>query len=206
MGDLDHLIDDARRGNREALVALLREHAPAARAVVRGNIPARWQSILTEDDVIQQTYADAIMGIGQFRSNESGAFSTWLAKLAKNNLLAAIEMLETAKRGGDRRRVDLANSDDSCVELYVSVTSGGRTPSRQVAREEAKAAVLKALGQLSSVHATVVRMYDLEGRGVQEVGAHLNRSPGAVYMLRARAHEQLAGLLGHASAFLTHKD
>ena len=49
-------------------------------------------------------------------------------------------------------------------------------------------------------------LYDIEGRSVQEVGAHLNRSPGAVYMLRARAHEQLAGLLGHASAFLTHKD
>jgi len=47
--------------------------------------------------------------------------------------------------------------------------------------------------------------YDVEGRSIQEVGAHLNRSPGAVYMLRARAHEQLAGLLGRASAFLTYK-
>lgn len=205
MSDGSRLIEDARGGDREALAALLREHAPAARAAVRGNIPTRWQSVLSEDDLIQQTYADAILGIGQFRSNEPGAFSTWVARLARNNLLAAIEMLETAKRGGDRRRVTPVGTDDSCAELFLSITAASATPSRQVAREEAVAAVLKALDLLPSIYASVVRMYDLEGRAVQDVGERLNRSPGAVYMLRARAHEQLAGLLGSASAFLTHK-
>jgi len=205
MKDDRHLFDAARDGDRDALSWLLREHSPAARAVVRGNIPAKWQSLLSEDDVLQQTYADAILGIQQFRSDEPGAFSAWLAKLAKNNLLAAIEMLETAKRGGDRQRLEFVDSDDSCVELFLSVTAGGTTPSRQVAREEAKAAVLKALDRLPSTYAAVVRMYDIEGRDAQEVGGQLKRSPGAVYMLRARAHEQLAGLMGSASAFLTYK-
>ncbi|HSA25342.1 MAG TPA: sigma-70 family RNA polymerase sigma factor [Phycisphaerae bacterium] len=205
MNDAEHVIDKARQGDRNALSALLREHGPAARAAVRGNIPAKWRSMLSEDDVIQQTYADAIVGIRQFRSDEPGAFSTWLAKLARNNLLAAIGMLETAKRGGDRRRMELGGSDESCVELYLSVTAGGATPSRQVAREEAKSAVLKALDQLPSFYATVVRMYDIEGREVQEVGEQLKRSPGAVYMLRARAHRELARLMGSASDFLTYK-
>jgi DNA-directed RNA polymerase specialized sigma24 family protein len=46
-------------------------------------------------------------------------------------------------------------------------------------------------------------MYDLEGRSVQEVSASLHRTPGAVYMLRARAHRELAELLGMPSQFFS---
>jgi DNA-directed RNA polymerase specialized sigma24 family protein len=46
-------------------------------------------------------------------------------------------------------------------------------------------------------------MYDLEGRPVQEVAQALGRSPGAVYMLRARAHRRLSEIMGTASRYVT---
>jgi DNA-directed RNA polymerase specialized sigma24 family protein len=46
-------------------------------------------------------------------------------------------------------------------------------------------------------------MWDLEGHSVEEVAASLGRSPGAVYMLRARAHRQLAEIMGAPSRFLS---
>jgi DNA-directed RNA polymerase specialized sigma24 family protein len=39
-------------------------------------------------------------------------------------------------------------------------------------------------------------MFDLEGRPVQQIASALQRSEGAVYMLRARAHDRLREILG----------
>ena len=41
----------------------------------------------------------------------------------------------------------------------------------------------------------------LEGADVGDVASELDRSQGAVYMLRARAHDRLKGILGSASQF-----
>ena len=61
-----------------------------------------------------------------------------------------------------------------------------------------------ALGSLPGDYEKVVRMYDLEGRPIGEVAAELGRSEGAVYMLRARAHDRLREQMGPASKFFTH--
>jgi len=47
----------------------------------------------------------------------------------------------------------------------------------------------------------VVRLYDLQCKSAVEVAAELGRSEGAVYMLRARAHERLKQELGSSSQF-----
>ncbi len=44
-------------------------------------------------------------------------------------------------------------------------------------------------------------MYDLEGRSVEDVAGALGRTPGAAYMLRARAHRWLREILGRSSDF-----
>ena len=54
----NHLISLATHGDREALATLLRRHDPAVRQCLAGRIPRRWQSVLSEDDVIQLRLAD----------------------------------------------------------------------------------------------------------------------------------------------------
>ena len=60
-----------------------------------------------------------------------------------------------------------------------------------------------ALGALPPDYEKVVRMYDLEGKPVREVAAALKRSEGAVWMLRARAHERLKEIMGEAGKFFS---
>ena len=50
----------------------------------------------------------------------------------------------------------------------------------------------------------LVRLYDLQCRDITEVCTQLGKSSGAVYMLRARAHDRLRENMGGASQFFTH--
>lgn len=199
----EELLAQARDGNREALSALLERTGPVVRRGVEGRIPKRWQSLLSEDDVMQQTYADAAIGLGQFVYYGEGSFRAWLASLAKYNLLDAIKMLEAEKRGGNRRRIEAASGETSYLALYEHLGATSSTPSRRAALDEAQTALEKALQQLPPAYRMVVRMYDLDGRPIEAVAAALGRSKGAVYMLRSRALERVAEIMGTASKYLS---
>jgi RNA polymerase sigma-70 factor (ECF subfamily) len=197
------LVRQAAGGDRDALVRLLKRHGAPVRQSLAGRIPSCWQAVLTADDVMQQTYVDAFLDIGRFDTGRDGSFCGWLMTLARRNLLDALRMLGTEKRGKSWQRVAALPTDESFVALHELLTDTGSTPSRQVAADEVRARLERALELLPPTHRTVVQMYDLEGRSVQEVSASLNRTPGAVYMLRARAHHELAELLGTPSQFFS---
>jgi RNA polymerase sigma-70 factor (subfamily 1) len=199
----ERILDRAQAGDTDALVGLLEKHGRAVRQAIAGRIPRRWRSMLSEDDVMQQTYVDAMLGIGRFVYQGEGSFRAWLASLAKCNLLDAVKALEAEKRGGGRRRVTEGLGDESYVALYEYLGAISATPSRDAAGHEARDALGRALEQLPASYRRVVEMYDLQGREIEDVAAALNRSKGAVYMLRARAHRQLAEIMGTVSRYLT---
>lgn len=199
----DNLLEQAVRGDRTALGQLLEQEGSILRQRLSGEIPARWQSVLSADDVMQQTYIDAFLGIRRFAVQGGEVFTAWLTTIAKRNLLDAVQMLEADKRGGDRHRVQPGADDDSYLALYELLGSARSTPSKHAARVEARRCLEEAILQLPPAYREVVRMYDLEGRPVEEVAAVLNRSPGAVFMLRARAHRRLKESMGTASRYLS---
>jgi len=197
----ENLLGSAVNGDRDAIAALLKRHGPAARQCLTGRIPQRWQSVLSEDDVMQQTYADAAASISQFDSKHESSFGKWLATIALRNLQDALKMLEAEKRGGNRRRVEPGTGDDSFVALYELLGSPGSTPSGHVARKEAIAALQCAIQRLPEAHVRVLRMYDFEGQPVRAVAEALRRTPGAVLMLRARALHRLHEIMGSTSEY-----
>jgi RNA polymerase sigma factor (sigma-70 family) len=188
-------------GDREALAGLLERHAPAVRERLAGAIPPRWQSTLSIDDALQQTYADAFLDICRFDPGGSASFATWLKTLAHRNLIDAIRALEAEKRGGGRQRMTGpgASLEELCDRIGVTATS----PSQAARRGEAGEELRRAIERLPAVQREVVRAFDLEGRPAEEIGGAMNRSVGAVYMLRARAHRRLRELLGSPSDFLS---
>ena len=52
-----------------------------------------------------------------------------------------------------------------------------------------------AIDQLPKDYRRVVQLYDLDGLAAAEVARQMDRSDGAVYMLRARAVDRLRELL-----------
>lgn len=182
-------------GDADALTELLKKYASKVRASLSGQIPTKWQSVLSEDDVMQQTYADAFHSIGVFDPDEDGTFSGWLCRIAQCNLADAIRMLKASKRGGQARRVLIDDPATSAEVLVSTLTATSTSPSGRAAAIEAEVQLKAALTALPDTHRTVVQMYDLEGVDISTIAGALDRSEGAVYMLRARAHEGLRALL-----------
>ena len=200
MGDGDHaLVDRAVAGDREALAALLERHGPRIARTLRSSIPTRARPLLSIDDVVQDAYTEAFLAIGRFEWRGEGSFLAWLSTLARRSLLDTVRLLEADKRGGRHQRVE----SDSTIDLAEQLGWTSSTPSRAAARDEAGTLLRTALASLPADYRQVIEAYDLAGRTVEEVAAILGRSPGAVHMLRMRAHRMLAEVLGTGSRYFS---
>ncbi len=187
-------------GNRDALVDLLDRHGPAVERSLR--IGAAWQGRVDASDVMQVTYLEAFLRIGTFDPQRADAFPAWLRRIAEHNLLDAIRELEAERNRSAPRRLRGIGSDESYVALLDVLSASGGTPSQSVRREEAGSMLGAAIERLPTDYATAIRLYDLEGHPIEDVAATMKRSPGAVHMLRMRAHERLRELLGPESGIL----
>ncbi len=198
----DQTIANAIEGSEAALTSLLKQFGPSVRQNISSSIPRRWQAVLAADDVMQQAYTDAFMAIGRFVPRGKGAFGAWLNTLAKRNLIDAIRGLEADKRGGDRQQIGGAGQAESFVALYERLGGTYTSPSSQAARQEARLSLEEAIERLPETYRHLIRLYDLESRPIKEVAETLNRSPGAVFMLRSRAHRKLCDIMGTASKYM----
>ncbi len=196
-------VEKAVAGDEEALTEALRLAAPDVRASLMGKISPHWRSMLEPDDVLQVTFLEAFLRIRDFKPSGPGAFVAWLRRIAENNLRDAIRGLEADKRPNPRRRVHSPTAEQSFVALVEVLGVTTATPSRDVAKGEAVGAMMESLKSLPPDYQKVIRMYDLEGRSAEEVANELGRSQGAMFMLRARAHDRLKDELGSASQFFS---
>ena len=199
MDSEESLLAAAIAGEVESLSALLGRHAPQLRAQLQ--IDSRWQSVLDVDDVLQVTFLEAFQRIGRFVPAGPGALLAWLSRIADNNLRDAIKGLSRKKRPPPAVQTP-ARADESVVDFLALLGVTTSTPSRAFANEELLSSLEVALKALPEDYAQAVRAYDLEGRSIAETSELMGRRPGAVHMLRARAHGRLRELLG-ANPFLS---
>lgn len=197
----DELLARAARGDLDAVAQLLKRHGPRIRRTLR--IGRQWQAKFSADDVMQVTYLDTLMRAAGSLPDTGASFHRWLKRVAQNNLRDAIKELSRDKRPPPHKRIESPPADESYAVLLEHLYATSKTPSRTVARGEAKNALEDAIKKLPADYATVVRLYDLEGRSGLDVASMMGRSRGAVVMLRARAHDRLFELLGSGSKFFS---
>jgi RNA polymerase sigma factor (sigma-70 family) len=154
---------------------------------------------LDADDVLQQSCFDAFRSIGDARLADERSFSSWFRTIANRNLIDAVRALRTKKRGGDRRSLIIADPQQSLSALLGRLVATGLTASRQVADAEMLARLREAVGRLPDHYRLVVQHYDLGEEPIESVAQRLARSTGAVLMIRMRAHQMLATMLGAAT-------
>ena len=194
MGDL---MIRAVAGDEDALAKLLAEHGPRIQQTLR--IARKWKSVLESADVMQVTYLEAFLKIHDFDPNRAERFEDWLRRIAENNLRDAIRGLQRQKRPQPVNRIALDGSTD-----FFGVLGGlTATPDQQAVRDERKTQLDFVLDALPEDYGQVVRLYDLQGLPIGEVATRMQRSAGAVHMLRARAHDCLRGMMGRESAWFS---
>ncbi len=196
-------ISRAIQGDSDALSTLLETTGRQVRHHLSRQMPHRWQSILTLDDVMQVTYLEAFLRISQFRGNGQCSFEGWLKRIAENNLRDAIRALERGKRPPPQVQDQALHPEGSCAALLERLSDSTISPSRCAGRAEVCELVKTAVARLPDDYRRAVQMFDLEGCDSTAVAAALGRSEGAVYMLRARAHDRLRELLGAETNFFS---
>ncbi|HKQ47858.1 MAG TPA: RNA polymerase sigma factor [Phycisphaerae bacterium] len=197
------LLQRAVEGDVAALRLLLERFGGEVRQRIAGRIDKRWQALLDEDDVMQVTYLEAFLHIDQLTARDTQSFLAWLTRIAENAIRDAIRGLSRQKRPDPARRIAPATVTDSYVGLLECLGVTTTTPSREAVSRDAAEVLKAAVERLPPDYRTAVHLYDLEGRTVSDVAAAMNRSVGAVHMLRARGHDRLRQDLGSSSQFFT---
>ncbi len=204
--DEDDLQKQATAGDREALGRLLFAHRQRLLRHIGRKLPAALLSVVSDEDVLQQTFVNAFRDIRRFRPQGEGSFYAWLAAIADHRLLDAIKTHGRKKRGGDRQRVFQPREQGSTVgDLLDRLSDGGATPSGRVARREAVAALQIELAGLNDDYRRAIELRFVEGCGIEEIAAAMGRTPDAVRGLLYRAQQKLKEGMGRSSAWLTKK-
>ena len=197
----EELAHSAINGDGDALQRLLKKYEMQLRASIAGLISDRWQPLISEDDVIQETYLDAFLSIKQFSWRGYKAFIGWLVTIAKNNIREAIRGLENKE---DKRIQSKTSNQEDLPPAYNDLLGDySLTPSRDARRKEAISDLGRAIRKLPPEYAKVITLYDLDQRPPSEVANLLGCSQGALFMRRARAIRRIHEIMGHTSKYFT---
>lgn len=196
----DQLLLRARADDRDALEHLLLKHGPPIRD--RLGINPKWRSVLEPNDVMQVTYFEAFLQISHFKG-DAGAFPGWLRRIAENNLRDAIQSLERDKRPQPGDRVTAPPDENDFAWLYDLMTGGSATPSWHAMDKELRQLLEVEIDALPRDWGNVIRWIFLDGLGVSDVAERMNKTTGAVHLMRIRAVARLRKRLGSDSRFMS---
>jgi RNA polymerase sigma-70 factor (ECF subfamily) len=164
----------------------LEPHRAYLTLVARLLAPPWLRAALDPEDLVQQTFAEAL-------ANPAGlppadGVRAWLRTALRHNALDAL------KRGG-KSVAEVVRLDDSSARLEAWLAAGHSSPSERAARQEQLTRLAAALAGLPEEQRTAVEYKHLQGLPVAEVARLMGRSEAAVGGLLRRGLAGLRGLL-----------
>ncbi len=201
------LLEKAVDGDKAALEELLLAYCSRLSRRVRGKLTPTLSGLISEEDVVQQTFAAVFQRITTFQSAGKWAFYRWLCAIADHILIDAVKAQHTAKRGGGRVALGgaVGFSDDSMDDLIEVLAGSQDTPSRSAARDEAVNAVQAALASLSEENRQAIELAYIHGVPLADVAKEMGRTQSAVRSLCYRGMKELRTILGHTSQYFSRR-
>jgi RNA polymerase sigma-70 factor (ECF subfamily) len=172
--DPEHLLLQAKDGDREALGALLELYRNYLELLARMQIGRRFQGKVDAADLIQETFLAAHRDIGRFRGHTEAELVSWLREILACNL------------------TDL-------VRRYWGLVAASSSPSQRAVRREQAVLLADALRTLPADYGEVLFLHYLQGLTFPEVSRRMGRSLDSVKKLWVRALARLRQILGGAS-------
>jgi RNA polymerase sigma-70 factor, ECF subfamily len=183
----EEIVRRVRAGDESAARALFDRHLPLLRVAARSRLPRALRGKVGESDVIQEAYLAAFVRLGEFEDRGDGSFRRWLRQILEHKVVDEVRRHVEAGSRDARREVRLGTRAES-----LAGASDQTSPSMQVANAEEAAALRRAVDELPSAYAEVIRLVHQEGLTQVEAGARMGRSAEAVRKLYGRALARLA--------------
>jgi RNA polymerase sigma-70 factor (ECF subfamily) len=173
------LIDKAQRGEREAFEELIAIHRARLEALVRSRLGTRLKGSVLPEDVLQETFLQALRSMQSFRWEGEDSFLRWLGGIAENAIRKESRRLEQSRH----------------IRLRAA-RAPPPSPSKQMRRDERFDRLQATLDKLSEDQRQAILLTRIEGLIVKEAAARMGRSETAVRNLLLRALKRLRESFG----------
>ena len=198
------LLARARGGDAGALSELFAAHTPRLVRMVELRLDARLRQRLDAADVVQEAWLEVARRFTEWSARATPPFAVWL-RLTTGQALAQAQRrhmgthLRDAQREAPRESRSWISARSAADAFVASATS----PSQGAYREELRARVLAALGELDELDREVVVLRHFEGLSNEDAALELGIEPAAASKRFVRAllrlRPALAGLRPGAS-------
>ena len=178
------LVELAQTGDSRAFETLMRRYTPPLTRFLR-----RFMRDSDDvEDVVQETFIRAYMGINRFRSNS--AFSTWIIRIGIN---AAKDGLALRQRQGPLLSSLGGEDDDS--QTLAEAQADLDTPESRLETKEAMTLLEAALATLPEEQRMSFELRELEGLTYEEIAWQMHCPVGTVRSRIHRARDSLTAAL-----------
>ena len=180
--DLESLVTKAQEGDRPAFDAAVATCRDKLESFVRSRVGGHLRQEVEVEDVLQETYVQALTSISRFHWTGSESLLRWLNGIAQHVILSSA-------RGQQKQKGRV---------LYVEqeLSNHDPTPSKAMRREERSDRLRDALNTLNPDHREAICLVRIEGLRVKEAAKRMNRTPKAVMHLLARGLKELRDSFG----------
>lgn len=172
------LLERMRAGDRAAGEALFRRHRTKLLCALRARLAPEARCVVEREDLVQETFREALLSIDRFRWRGEGAFLAWLLQIATHTL----QDLVRREAAAPLERVEGSRGTRIAEALRDSAT-----PSAAVVRAEEVALLERALEGLPEGERDALIRRKLLGQDYASLAHDLGLSEGAARMRVSRA-------------------
>ena len=192
----EELLNQARKGNTQALGQLLQLYHNYLRVLARLQIDRRLQGKVDPSDLVQDTFLQAHTEFAQFRGRMEAEFVHWLRKIMAYKVAKLVRRYYNTQRRDVRleRRLE-EEMNQSSAAIAQALVAADSSPSQKASRQERAVMLADALGRLPEHYREVMILQHLEELSIPEVARRMGRSVNSVQHLWARALAKLRVLL-----------
>lgn len=168
-------------GDEHALAELFAEHHPRLLRMVEMRLDADLRRRLDPADIVQEAWLEVTRRYPSWRVDSNPPFPIWL-RLTTSQALAQAQRRHLGTRARDARLEAAAPPSRASIsaanvaELFVASAT---SPSQAFRREELRARVLTALGELDELDREIVALRHFEGLSNDDAAAELAITPAA---------------------------
>ncbi len=198
LDESEPLLEAARRGDQQAVGALLEMYRDRLLRVVAFRIDRRLAGRVDPADVLQEAYLEAVTRLPEFFSQQKMPFFLWLRFLTVQKLIAIHRHHAGVKARDVHREISLysgplpgASSVDLAARLLGKLTS----PSQAATRAELRMRLEEALNALEPIDREVLALRHFEQLNNVETANVLEINPTAASNRYVRAIKRLKGIL-----------
>jgi RNA polymerase sigma-70 factor (ECF subfamily) len=190
------VLDQARRGDREAVGRLLQTYIPYLKLLARLELNPRLQSRLDASDIVQETVLAAQRDLPHFRGETEKELVGWLRIILANTAAAAVRHHTRQRRDVGLEKQFQQGLDGSAVRIGDAMAGRDSSPSQRSHRRERSVLLSQALAQLPDDYREVLILRELEGLTFSEVARRMERSDSSVKNIWVRGMMKMRTLMG----------